>query len=148
MPRRGHVRHLQRLGVPRHIIEQQCRYVPGSKALARYLDDALPWQDNPTLAMRRRAATRAPQLLRAGEPRIRTGSTTERVSKMIGDATYTDFLGGRVTFTQTAANTVQMSGQFNEGFRRPRRGLPALRRRHAAGDPRRNQPPGDEAVRV
>ncbi|WP_328406455.1 hypothetical protein OHS70_38525 (plasmid) [Streptomyces sp. NBC_00390] len=56
--RRGQVRHLQRLGVPRHIIETHCRYVPGSKALARYLDDALPWQDNPTLAMRRRAAAR------------------------------------------------------------------------------------------
>ncbi|MGW1030438.1 hypothetical protein ACWD4J_43550 [Streptomyces sp. NPDC002577] len=27
--RRGHVRNLQRLGVPRHVIETQCRYVPG-----------------------------------------------------------------------------------------------------------------------
>ncbi|MFE4824885.1 hypothetical protein ACFRFU_52905 [Streptomyces sp. NPDC056704] len=26
--RRGQVRHLQRLGVPRHIIEAHCRYVP------------------------------------------------------------------------------------------------------------------------
>ncbi|WP_328406451.1 hypothetical protein OHS70_38515 (plasmid) [Streptomyces sp. NBC_00390] len=51
--RRGHVRHLQKLGTPRHIIETHCRYVPGSKALARYLDDTLPWQDNPTVAMRR-----------------------------------------------------------------------------------------------
>lgn len=50
--RRGHVRHLQRLGVPRHIIEIHCRYVPGFKALARYLDDTLPWADNPTVLMR------------------------------------------------------------------------------------------------
>lgn len=50
--RRGHVRHLQRLGTPRHIIEAQCRYVPGSKALARYLDEAVPWLENPTLRMR------------------------------------------------------------------------------------------------
>ncbi|MEU1133354.1 hypothetical protein ABZ383_26455 [Streptomyces sp. NPDC005900] len=56
--RRGHVRHLQRLRVPRHIIEAQCRYVHGSKALARYLDDKVPWQDNPTVAMRRAAGAR------------------------------------------------------------------------------------------
>ncbi|GAA3800908.1 site-specific integrase [Streptomyces coacervatus] len=54
--RRGHVRHLQRIGTPRHVIEAQCRYVPGSKALARYLDDLVPWQDNPTVLMRRAAA--------------------------------------------------------------------------------------------
>ncbi|MER5915871.1 hypothetical protein ABT124_37020 [Streptomyces sp. NPDC001982] len=56
--RRGHVRHLQRLGTPRHIIEAQCRYVPGSKALARYLDEKVPWQDNPTMAMRRATGRR------------------------------------------------------------------------------------------
>ncbi|MGW3038162.1 hypothetical protein ACWDCB_44140 [Streptomyces sp. NPDC001178] len=38
------------------MIEAQCRYVPGSKALARYLDDLVPWQDNPTVLMRRMAA--------------------------------------------------------------------------------------------
>ncbi|MFC9534921.1 hypothetical protein ACFT38_30950 [Streptomyces sp. NPDC056975] len=46
--RRGCVRHLQRRGTPRHIIEQQCRYRPGSRALARYLDPGVPWADNPT----------------------------------------------------------------------------------------------------
>lgn len=46
--RRGHVRHLQRHGAPRHLIEQQCRYRPGSRALARYLDPGMPWADNPT----------------------------------------------------------------------------------------------------
>ncbi|WP_406517571.1 hypothetical protein [Streptomyces sp. NBC_00134] len=46
--RRGCVRHLQRRGTPRHIIEQQCRYRPGSRALARYLDPGMPWADNPT----------------------------------------------------------------------------------------------------
>lgn len=50
--RRGHVRHLQRLRVPRHVIEQQARYVPGSTALARYLDDLVAWDDNPTVTMR------------------------------------------------------------------------------------------------
>ncbi|WP_125629684.1 hypothetical protein [Nonomuraea sp. WAC 01424] len=34
----------------------------------------------------------------------------------IGDVTYTDALGGRVTFTQTEDFTVRMTGQFNEGF--------------------------------
>ncbi|MEV3986230.1 hypothetical protein [Nonomuraea sp. NPDC049758] len=34
----------------------------------------------------------------------------------IGDITYTDALGGRVTFTQTEDSTVRMVGQFNEGF--------------------------------
>ncbi|WP_329583119.1 hypothetical protein [Streptomyces sp. NBC_01361] len=46
--RRGCVRHLQRQGTARHIIEQQCRYRPGSRALARYLDPGVPWADNPT----------------------------------------------------------------------------------------------------
>ena len=50
--RRGHVRHLQRLGTPRHVIEAQTRYVSGSEALARYLDETVPWADNPTVAMR------------------------------------------------------------------------------------------------
>ncbi|MFJ2885485.1 hypothetical protein ACIO53_05555 [Streptomyces sp. NPDC087305] len=53
--RRGHVRHLQRIGTPRHIIEAQRRYAPGSKALARYLDERVPWAENPTVAMRRQA---------------------------------------------------------------------------------------------
>ncbi|RVU20966.1 hypothetical protein EOT10_26970 [Streptomyces antnestii] len=51
--RRGCVRHLQRRGTPRHIIEQQCRYRPGSRALARYLDPGVPWADNPTMPLRR-----------------------------------------------------------------------------------------------
>ena len=46
--RRGQARHLQRLGVPRHLIERQLRYVPGSTALARYLDPMVPDEDNPT----------------------------------------------------------------------------------------------------
>ncbi|WP_033287056.1 hypothetical protein [Streptomyces sp. NRRL F-525] len=58
--RRGHVRHLQRIGTPRHIIEAQCRYVPGSKALARYLDERVPWAENPTVAMRRQARRPSP----------------------------------------------------------------------------------------
>ncbi|WP_437105240.1 hypothetical protein [Streptomyces sp. enrichment culture] len=37
----------------------------------------------------------------------------------IGDVTYTDMLGGRVTFTQTEDTTVRMTGQFNEGFEDP-----------------------------
>ncbi|MFE3557346.1 hypothetical protein ACFXKW_21125 [Streptomyces sp. NPDC059193] len=47
--RRGKVRHDQQRGTPRHIIERQNRYVPGSKALARYLDDLVAWEQNPTL---------------------------------------------------------------------------------------------------
>ncbi|MFD8804400.1 hypothetical protein [Streptomyces sp. NPDC059597] len=38
---------------------------------------------------------------------------------MIGDVTYTDMLGGRVTFTQTTDSTVRMTGQFNDGFDDP-----------------------------
>ncbi|MER5490758.1 hypothetical protein [Streptomyces sp. NPDC002490] len=37
----------------------------------------------------------------------------------VGDVTYTDVLGGRVTFTQTEDSTVRMVGQFNEGFDDP-----------------------------
>ncbi|WP_123457706.1 hypothetical protein [Streptomyces sp. PanSC19] len=37
----------------------------------------------------------------------------------VGDVTYTDMLGGRVTFTQTDPSTVRMAGQFNEGFDDP-----------------------------
>lgn len=37
----------------------------------------------------------------------------------VGDIAYADLLGGRVTFTQTEATTVRMSGQFNEGFNDP-----------------------------
>ena len=43
------------------MIEAQCRYVPGSKALARYLDDLVPWQDNLTVLMRRAAAAVSPR---------------------------------------------------------------------------------------
>ncbi|WP_435240749.1 hypothetical protein [Streptomyces cucumeris] len=39
--------------------------------------------------------------------------------KDIGDVTYTDFLGGRVVFTQTETSTVRMTGQFNDGFDDP-----------------------------
>ncbi|MEU1121839.1 MULTISPECIES: hypothetical protein [unclassified Streptomyces] len=52
--RRGQVRDQQRRGVPRHLIEQQCRYRPGSRALDRYLDPGMPWADNPTRPRRRR----------------------------------------------------------------------------------------------
>ncbi|GGX36499.1 hypothetical protein [Streptomyces chryseus] len=58
--RRGPVRHLQRLKVPRHLIEQQFRYVAGSQALARYLDDMVPWDDNPTVTIRTAAARATP----------------------------------------------------------------------------------------
>ncbi|MFB6571834.1 hypothetical protein [Streptomyces noursei] len=37
----------------------------------------------------------------------------------VGDVTYTDMLGGRVTFTQITDSTVRMTGQFNEGFDDP-----------------------------
>ncbi|WP_433860352.1 hypothetical protein [Streptomyces kronopolitis] len=50
--RRGLVRHLERIGMPRHVIERAARFVPGSKALARYGLDLLPWADNPTVHMR------------------------------------------------------------------------------------------------
>ncbi|MEU4359415.1 hypothetical protein [Streptomyces virginiae] len=50
--RRGKVRHDQRQGTPRHVIERQNRYVPGSRALARYLDDLVAWQENPTVPLR------------------------------------------------------------------------------------------------
>ncbi|WP_335983067.1 hypothetical protein [Streptomyces sp. CA2R106] len=50
--RRGLIRHLERMGMPRHVIERSCRFVPGSKALARYGIDLLPWADNPTVHMR------------------------------------------------------------------------------------------------
>ncbi|MFD4320474.1 hypothetical protein [Streptomyces sp. NPDC058548] len=50
--RRGKVRDDQRSGAPRHVIERQNRYVPGSKALARYLDDIVAWDENPTVPAR------------------------------------------------------------------------------------------------
>lgn len=56
--RRGCVRHLQRLKAPRHVIESHARYVPGSRALARYLDDLVPWDDNATVTMRLAAHAR------------------------------------------------------------------------------------------
>ncbi|MFI9115359.1 hypothetical protein [Streptomyces venezuelae] len=34
----------------------------------------------------------------------------------VGDVTYTDFLGGRVTFTEIAGRKVRMSGQLNGGL--------------------------------
>ncbi|KOT76388.1 hypothetical protein ADK70_38620 [Streptomyces rimosus subsp. pseudoverticillatus] len=37
----------------------------------------------------------------------------------IGDVTYTDMLGGRVTFTQIESSTVRMAGQFHDGFYDP-----------------------------
>ncbi|GAA2677742.1 hypothetical protein GCM10010400_46070 [Streptomyces aculeolatus] len=37
----------------------------------------------------------------------------------VGDVTYADMLGGRVTFVQTDASTVRMNGQFNDGFYDP-----------------------------
>ncbi|GAA3800868.1 hypothetical protein GCM10022403_038920 [Streptomyces coacervatus] len=49
------------------MIEAQCRYVPGSKALARYLDDLVPWQDNPTVLMRRAAARPPGRMRRDGD---------------------------------------------------------------------------------
>lgn len=54
--RRGQVRHMQRQGIPRHIIEMHARYVPGSRALARYLEDLVAWKDNPTVPRRERSA--------------------------------------------------------------------------------------------
>ncbi|QDN75869.1 hypothetical protein FNV62_06445 [Streptomyces sp. RLB3-17] len=58
--RRGQVRHQQRLGVPRHIIETTNRYRPGSKALSRYLDGLVSWQDNPTVLMRQQGRAAPP----------------------------------------------------------------------------------------
>ncbi|MFD5372545.1 hypothetical protein [Streptomyces sp. NPDC127103] len=58
--RRGKVREDQRGGAPRHVIERQNRYVPGSNALARYLDDIVAWDENPTLPARFRRATPDP----------------------------------------------------------------------------------------
>ncbi|MFE7664721.1 site-specific integrase [Streptomyces celluloflavus] len=49
--RRGQVRDQVRRRIPLHITEAQLRYVAGSKALARYRDDLLPWDDNPTLTL-------------------------------------------------------------------------------------------------
>ncbi|MFH8350232.1 hypothetical protein [Streptomyces sp. NPDC018045] len=46
--RRGQVRDQQRRGVPRWATELHCRYAPGSTALARYQDDELPWDANPS----------------------------------------------------------------------------------------------------
>ncbi|MFF0430327.1 hypothetical protein ACFYUJ_38945 [Streptomyces sp. NPDC004520] len=56
--RRGKVREDQRAGVARHVIERQNRYVPGSRALARYLDDIVAWDENPTLPARFRPASK------------------------------------------------------------------------------------------
>ncbi|MCX4428920.1 hypothetical protein [Streptomyces mirabilis] len=58
--RRGQVRHQQRLGVPRHIIETTNRYRPGSKALSRYRDGLVSWQDNPTVLMRQQGRAAPP----------------------------------------------------------------------------------------
>ncbi|MCX5199703.1 hypothetical protein OOK31_38500 [Streptomyces sp. NBC_00249] len=54
--RRGPVRHDQRAGVSRDVIERQYRYTPGSRALARYLDDLVAWSSNPTVPTRYRLA--------------------------------------------------------------------------------------------
>ncbi len=45
--RRGRVRHLQHTGTPVHVIERQCRYARGSRALSRYLDPLIAWADHP-----------------------------------------------------------------------------------------------------
>ncbi|MEV7374654.1 hypothetical protein AB0O51_27705 [Streptomyces sp. NPDC090301] len=59
--RRGKVRDDQRSGVQRRVIERQNRYVPGSKALARYLDDIVAWGDeNPTVPARFRSRSQTP----------------------------------------------------------------------------------------
>ncbi|MGW2724904.1 hypothetical protein [Streptomyces sp. NPDC001492] len=57
--RRGPIQDAQQRGVPRDVVERQYRYAPGSKALARYYDERVPWQDNPTVIMR--ATTRLPR---------------------------------------------------------------------------------------
>ncbi|WP_327072064.1 hypothetical protein [Kitasatospora sp. NBC_01302] len=49
--RRGCVRHMERSGVARHLIELHARFSPGSKALARYRVGEIAWEDNPTLGM-------------------------------------------------------------------------------------------------
>ncbi|MBV9026419.1 MAG: hypothetical protein JO362_22100 [Streptomycetaceae bacterium] len=49
--RRGCVRHMERAGTPRHVIELHARFAPGSKALARYRVGAIPWEHNPTVHM-------------------------------------------------------------------------------------------------
>jgi Ni/Co efflux regulator RcnB len=49
--RRGCVRHMERAGTPRHVIELHARFAPGSKALARYRVGSIPWEQNPTLSM-------------------------------------------------------------------------------------------------
>ncbi|TDT93295.1 hypothetical protein EDD99_8104 [Streptomyces sp. 846.5] len=50
--RRGNLRALQRRGVPREAIEQHGRYVPGSRALARYLDEEIDWSQTAGAALR------------------------------------------------------------------------------------------------
>lgn len=52
--RRGLIQHLDALGAERHVIERHARFAPGSKALARYRVGLLPWNQNPTMLMRRR----------------------------------------------------------------------------------------------
>ncbi|ONI48517.1 hypothetical protein [Streptomyces sp. IB2014 011-1] len=47
--RRGRLRHWQRAGTPRHVMERGARYAPGSKALARYLDDQIAWTEHPDM---------------------------------------------------------------------------------------------------
>ncbi|MFF4291020.1 hypothetical protein ACFY0R_37855 [Streptomyces sp. NPDC001633] len=47
--RRGQNRELARRRVPLHIREQHLRYVPGSRAVARYGVDLVDWDDNPTI---------------------------------------------------------------------------------------------------
>lgn len=52
--RRGRIRQMQRRGTPRHVMERQARYAPGSKALARYLDDMVAWSEHPDVPADRR----------------------------------------------------------------------------------------------
>lgn len=47
--RRGQNRHQARRRVPQHITEMHLRYVPGSRAAARYREDLVDWDDNPTI---------------------------------------------------------------------------------------------------
>ncbi|MFE7194482.1 hypothetical protein [Kitasatospora sp. NPDC057541] len=51
--RRGPIREMQRNGAHRDTIEQHARYRPGSRALARYLDDVPDWTRNPTTTLTR-----------------------------------------------------------------------------------------------
>ncbi|MFE2297100.1 hypothetical protein ACFXAW_02775 [Streptomyces sp. NPDC059445] len=62
----------------------------------------------------------SPAASAAGTTAIAGASAARAVQhRDIGDVSYTDFLGGRVTFTQTETSAVRMNGQFNDGFADP-----------------------------